>query len=50
MNECAKALQINGKIAVHRTSFLDWQFDNVSIPKQSYAMNSLTRGWKLNPL
>jgi len=27
-------------------SFLDWQFDNVSIPKQSYAMNSLTRGWK----
>ena len=26
--------------------FLDWQFDNVSIPKKSYSMNSLTRGWQ----
>ena len=26
--------------------FLDWQFDNVSQPKKSYHMNSLTRGWK----
>lgn len=26
--------------------FLDWQFDNVSQPKRSYHMNSLTRGWQ----
>lgn len=26
--------------------FLDWQFDNIAPPKQSYHMNSLTRGWQ----
>ena len=26
--------------------FLDWQFDNITPPKQSYHMNSLTRGWQ----
>ena len=45
-NTIIKELQTNGKNAAQRTSFLDWQFDNVSKPKQSYAMNSLTRGWK----
>lgn len=26
--------------------WLEWPFDNVSKPKQSYHLNSLTRGWK----
>ena len=26
--------------------FLDWQFDNITPPKQSYHMNSLTRDWQ----
>lgn len=26
--------------------FLDWQFDNIAPPKQSYHMNSLTRRWQ----
>ena len=26
--------------------WLEWQFDNVSKPKQTYHFNSLTRGWK----
>ena len=25
--------------------FLDWQFDNITPPKKSYHMRSLTRGW-----
>lgn len=26
--------------------WLDWQFDNVSRPKEAYHLNSLNRGWK----
>ena len=26
--------------------FLDWKFDNIAPPKQSYHMKSLTRGWQ----
>ena len=30
----------------HEDCWLEWPFDNISFPKHSYHLNSMTRGWK----